>query len=472
MITLRNSLQPVNRLPPELIALCATFVSSTDPRLVATLTHVCRYWRKAITSSPGNWASICSEWKRLAPLCLERVGVVPLTVGITVSDIRGDGDFLQALLPHVSRISHLSLTGYSSIENVADDLPSFFTTPMLDLTSLELEQRELPTESFPSDETPEPPLFRDVSRLKSLHLTRTPLYPSLTSVESLVELKLIGYTIPLHFGTFIKFLRVNRDLELIVLDVLFTETLFTEALVCVLHEKTVSLPRLRQLSFACAKANHAKWLITSISFPRAVSLEVSASRANQDLDLYDSLPSLTIPIQELFTPITTIKNQNEPGVLQLYGAGSCFTFRCSGSLLDARSGFSLFSTSAVHEFHVETNSSNDLSISLSQLPALETLVLVGFTPYQYNSLDRLAEEPMLCPSLKTIAFFDCNLGNGVIENLERMVAKRKESTAAWLYRIVIIRRTGALPDYRLINRLRNSVPCVDARIDEKLPDLS
>ena len=85
VITLRNSLRTVNRVPPEVITLCAAFVSPTDPRPIVPLTHVCRYWRNAITSSPRNWASIGSGWRRLAPLCLERAGVVPLTVEINVS---------------------------------------------------------------------------------------------------------------------------------------------------------------------------------------------------------------------------------------------------------------------------------------------------------------------------------------------------------------------------------------------------
>ena len=117
-------------------------------------------------------------------------------------------------------------------------------------------------------------------------------------------------------------------------------------------------------------------------------------------------------------------------------------------------------------------SCNDLSGPLSQLPALETLVLVDFISFPYYSLDFLAEEPVLCPSLKTIAFFDCDLDQRVIGDLERVVAKGKEAAAAWLYRVVIVRRTGALPNHELIHRLRMSVPCVDARIDEKLPDLS
>ena len=466
MVSLRNSLQTVNRLPPELIALCATFVSPTDPRPVTTLTHVCRYWRKAITSSPSNWSSICSGWKRLVPLCLERAGVVPLAVNITVSDIKVDGDFLQALLPHVSRISHLSLTGYSSIENVADDLPGFFTLPMHSLTSLELEQTDEPTESFQSNDTLTPPLFQAVSKLKSLHLTRTPLYPSLTSVKSLVELNLVGYTTPFDFVQIVRFLRLNPGLEVIVLDLQFVG-----APAWIFPSRIIPLDHLRQLSFTCVRAAHAKLLISSISFPRGASLEVFSSRRKKDADLHLFLPSPPTQIQELLAPITIVKCQDEPAVVQLYGNNSGFSFRCSGFRHDVYRGLSLFSTTAVREFHVKTSSCHDLSRALLRLPALESLVLVGITSFPDGSLEFLAEEPVMCPSLKTIAFFDCDLDPRTIGELEGVLAGRKNSTAAWLHRVVIVRRVGRLPDSTLIHRLRASVPRVDARIDEELPEL-
>ena len=224
----------MNRLPPEVIALCAAFVSDTDPKPTIILTHVCQYWREAITSSPGNWASIGSGWKRLVPLCLERAGATPLTANISVLDVEEDKDLIQTLAPHISRISHLSLTGYAFIEDVAGRLPGFFASPMLNLTSLELEQVRRPAESFPSNEDPTPPLLQNVSKLKFLHLTQVPLYPTLSTVTSLVELKLIDYTIP--FGKFLGLLESNITLEVVVLALGFTRTSVLAAL-----ERRVSL---------------------------------------------------------------------------------------------------------------------------------------------------------------------------------------------------------------------------------------
>jgi len=457
----------VNRLPPEVIALCATFVSNTDPRPIVSLTHVCRYWHKVITSSPRNWASIGSEWRRLVPLCLERASEVPLTVNINVSDIKGDKIFLDAILPHTSRIAHLSLTGYRSVKAVANVIPTFFTSPMHNLISLELQQRSKPVELFPSEAPPVLPIPWKLSRLTSLRLTQTPLYPALTSITSLVELDLVGYTTPFNFRKFTSFLSSNQDLQIITLDIQFEDNS-----PWVRSAGTVSLPRLCYLSFTCADPIDARALFSSLYLPRGVSLEIVGSQANQSFELCSFLPSPSTPIEEILAPITTIKYQNYPRAVEFHGSDSYLSFRCSQFPFGTYSEFSLFPTTTVREFHVKIDPYSDLSWPLSQLPALETLVLVDVPTFPTQAFAFLTEQPVLCPSLKTIAFFDCVLNSKATRELEEGVARRKNSTAAWLHRIAIVRRSGALPDHKLIHRLRNYVSYVDARIDDKLPDLT
>ena len=71
-----------------------------------------------------------------------------------------------------------------------DELPDFFS-PMPNLTSLKLEQDMQLVEFLPPNETPIPPLFQNISKLKTLHLAQVPLYPTLSNIPSLVELKLV-----------------------------------------------------------------------------------------------------------------------------------------------------------------------------------------------------------------------------------------------------------------------------------------
>jgi len=467
VISLRNTLRPVNRLYPEIIALFATFVSNSDPKPVISLTHVCRYWRRAIISNPRSWASIGSGWKRLVPLCFERVGAVPLTVNISVPDIEGDEVFLQALLPHIPRISHLSLTGYTSIERLADDLPGFFASPMSNLTSLELEQTEVPTESFPSDETPTPPLFQNVSKLELLRFTRTPIYPTLFNTTSLVELKLVGYI--LHFGKFIEFLNSNPNLEIVVLDLQFAE-----GSVWTVPERTTSLPRLRDLEFTCGSAADSRGLFSCVSLRRGVHITIQGSQSNPCADLAPFLPCPTTSIQELLTPITTIMNQTSPRSLRVSGGGGQFCFRSPKRPSRTYDEFKLFLIGAVLEFHLNVffldSDSNHLSWPLKRLPALEALALskMHLPP---GSLSVLSKEPILCPSLKTIAFFDCRVTADLINELEEVLAKRGDSTAARLHRVVIVNKTQPLPDLQLILQLQRFVPRVDVGVGNKLPDL-
>ena len=130
----------------------------------------------------------------------------------------------------------------------------------------------------------------------------------------------------------------------------------------------------------------------------------------------------------------------------------------------------LFVTGTVREFHTRTYSLEHLSWPLQRLPALEALAL-SQTPLSPGLLSALAEEPPLCPSLKTIAFFDCDVTEDVIKELGAVLAQRRNSTAARLYRVVIVNATRALPDLQLIHQLQKLVPCVDVRIGSELPDL-
>ena len=84
----------------------------------------------------------------------------------------------------------------------------------------------------------------------------------------------------------------------------------------------------------------------------------------------------------------------------------------------------------------------------------------------------LTKEPVLCPTLKTIAFFDCRIGPDKMKKLGEALAKRMDSTAARVHQVVIVNSTGTMSDHTLVQQLRKSVLRVDVRMDDKLPDLS
>ena len=377
-----------------------------------------------------------------------------------------DEDFLQALLPHTSKISHLSLLESLSIENTTAEFPDFFASPMPSLTSLELEQTSQPVEAFPLDAASAPSLFQSVSKLKSLHLTRIPLYPTIFSITSLVELKLFDYEAPFHFGKLIKFLHSNQNLELVNLDLQFTEESVRDV-----PEKRASLPQLRSLVFTNGSATDVRALLSSVSLRHGSHIKIQEFPPDPRTTLASFLPSPLTPIQELLNPVTTIK-YCPFGWLHIFGGDGQLSFQSSSP--KSYGGLDLFATGVVREFHADVDSlnlgGNSLSLLLRRLPALEALAFSG-TNLPAGLLFPLAEEPALCPSLKTIAFFDCKVTKSVVGELEEVLAKRRDLTAAWLYRVVIVNHTRALPDFQLIHQLRKFVPRVDVRVSSELPDL-
>jgi len=367
-------------------------------------------------------------------------------------------------------IGCLRLAGYPSIGTVADDLPSFFGSPMPNLTSLELQQAAEPAELFPSSETPAPPVFQNVEKLGSLLLTRTPLYPALFAIKSLRELKLLGYTSLFNFGTFVGFLRSNLELESVTLDIQFVTDSVEAA-----PTKKVPLSHLRHLSITCSKPIDSKGLLSSISLPQAIHIEVISTHSGEPLQLGSFLPSPPTPIRKLLAPITTIKTQITPWEIQLFGNDSVFTFRSRERLLKLHPEMLLFPLTAVRELYTNLRPYAYTEILLSAmmkvLPALEILA-ISKTAFPAGLLSALTVEPASCPSLRTIAFFDCDIDSDTIKNLGEAIAKRRDSMGARLYRVVIVNSTGTPPDLTSIQQLRMSVPCVEVRVDDKLPDLS
>jgi len=472
VIRLRNTLQPVNRLPPEIIALCAAFVPRANLKPIVSLTHVCRYWRGAITSSSSNWTLIGNKWARLAPLCLERAGAAPLTITISAPGVweRGLGDFFRALFPHTTRISHLSLAMCSTIERETDKHPGLFAS-MPGLTSLEHSRSGKPAEWFPSNETPIPPLFWNVSKLTSLRLTQTPLYSTLFNIASLVELRFDGREI--HFQKFLGFLESNHSLEIVVL-----ELEFVRGSVLTSPERMVSLPRLRHLALTCKHPINARGLLSCLSFPRGVNIEVRECKGESCGNLTSFLPRPPTPIQDLLAPITTMKSWPKPEGFHLSGSGGSFSFCFGETPRKYDQEFDLFATDAVRQVHISLDiwlgyrglgSRN--SWPFKRLPALEVLVISGYRR-DLGPLAALTKDPALCPSLKTIALLDYMGSPEAFKDLESMLTERENSTAARLHRIVIANKTRDMPNLiQSIGRLRKLAAHVDIIVGDDLPDL-
>jgi len=108
---------------------------------------------------------------------------------------------------------------------------------------------------------------------------------------------------------------------------------------------------------------------------------------------------------------------------------------------------------------------------MKDLPASETLAISGTAAFPVQSFSALTEEPVFCPVLKTIAFFDCGVGLDLMKKLGEALERRRDSTAAGAYRI-IVSSIGTMPDRTSVRRLRETVPCVGIIVvDDGLLDL-
>ena len=103
----KNALVPINRLPPEVLALVPTFRGSEQDLINATA--VCRHWRRTFISTPDLWTEIVSFGQEDSQVStphvqayLERSGSVPI-------DVQTFAHAFRLFSPHIDRISSLEL---------------------------------------------------------------------------------------------------------------------------------------------------------------------------------------------------------------------------------------------------------------------------------------------------------------------------------------------------------------------------
>lgn len=215
-----------------------------------------------------------------------------------------------------------------------------------------------------------------------------------------------------------------------------------------------------------------------MTFPRGVDIEIEAiydkwSPAIRCGDLASYLPDPPTSIRDLLAPITAIESSNCPRHLHLSGNGGSFSFRNDVAPPRVYQEIKLFTADAVRQFHIYLGHLKTPSMPwlLERLPALEVLIISDrYQRIQPESLSPLAKEPVLCLSLKTIAFFNCTVDRYVLKALGEILVKREHSTAARLHRILFVIDRD-VPDGPSTSVIRKHVPRVDFVVGHELPDL-
>ena len=204
----RNTLAPISRLPPEIIAIIFSFLSL--PREIAILltgdnkqahlawlrvSHVCHRWREIALNQPRFWSRI--DFTTLTPAgateVLSRSRMAPLELDANLSCVHWGGDRVDAfgkqLSSHVSHIALLNITARSAnLKTIIEQLAS--PAPALESLSLMVDDEAYQRMGIPSNATIPHALFDGTApRLSRLQLDRcdiswtSPLFKSLRTLE-------------------------------------------------------------------------------------------------------------------------------------------------------------------------------------------------------------------------------------------------------------------------------------------------
>jgi len=103
-----NTFPTINRLPPEILALIPSFLTSHKD-LVST-THVCRHWRNTIIASPPLWSYLDNEVMHndLVFTYMDRCGGTPLDVNFSPKPDKNP-PFLEKLVFHSAHIRKIRI---------------------------------------------------------------------------------------------------------------------------------------------------------------------------------------------------------------------------------------------------------------------------------------------------------------------------------------------------------------------------
>ena len=451
-------MRPVNRLPPEILSHIALYLIGSDEDdaiSVVPLTHVCRYWRESIISTPEIWALVSGKNEDMTTVCLGRAKAAPLKITLYMPLGSSFTDIFASYLQNTRTLVIHSISTIEEFMSVFPDFPrSMPTLRSLELAAIPPQDTWDPTidpfEPFP------PPLER-------LQLTGVPLYASLLKLGTLTEFTFSDREFP-GLDTLLDFLEGNCSLERVTLD--------SYSAFLLGWERKIAMKQLRYLSISCSDEEDAQALISSIPLQRGASLRIHLRGWHRTL--IDFLPDVSAthlsnpPSPTFFQlghgPLTKHITLDGPsGKLSFYGI----------SLLEASfADLAVLPLSNVREVRLHyrkettTTSLEPPVFYPSYFPALETLT-VDCNVDVLGALSVLLSNSPPSPSLKTLGFLNCNISEDFMEGLTRFASGRRNiPTSTWLHRVQFAHGDGVFPSAASIRRLRKYVQVVEVRMED------
>lgn len=435
--SLRNSKQPCNRIPPEVVTRIAHYCSSPTfdtPWYVCLLksTHLCHRWREIITSCPTLWALIRLQPPKIASIFLERSGDLPLNI-YTLYDFCCEPAYLSRT--KTLRLRESGIDGLSEIF-------SRLTVPSPVISEVIIEVTGSAYGYCPDL----PPLFGDVSTIRSLSLdglsfdTKFLHFTSLTSLN----LDIPGVLLP----PFYHLLTANPTLESISISA--WGAIPAEEV----DGPVIALNNL--VTLRCRDAS--KHLLSRLSLPRGTSIQIEDT--GPPLDLSHSLPASIANIQSL-ARIDYLRLTTTTGVA--YSGQTTDTHKvefvgCGGSLdvhwVVGHDGLREFDPRPLSLAHVkelsithETILERPRASELDLLPllrvtgSLEVLKLHSCPPTDRRCILAPLSDKNVCPSLHTVEIFRCSGQPRWLSSL-RYLAMRRRNVGLPLRKVLVSPHPG------------------------------
>ena len=423
------------------------------------LTHVCRYWRESIISTPGNWTRISSKSMDLAALNLQRAKAAPLEICLDMHQVGGSPGFSDLIGPHIQNAENLRIDHISTIEEFTQALPNF-PQSIPSLRSLTLVSEP----GYPDWDWSTKPVGLLSPALTYLSLRSIALYPPFPHLRTLTDLSLRYHGFNLPLDILLDFLEGNPLLKRATLHIRFTEPCLRNS-----RRQVAIRNRLQNLTIISVNAMDSNALISNIALQKGAHLTMTLYDRNAGLDDLLSVISMT-HLPNLQSP-TRMEYHPDRRTTRLLGPNGSLSFVALG----LENPFPMLPPSCITDVRTfrlvrrpTRPQANDIIFSTSSLPALETLVIECEVAVSHL-FSALFSDPPSSSRLKTIAFLDCNLDGDFMKELTQFAFNRKNTTSAWLYRVVIINSKGILPRFACIDALGRHVPVVDVRIGKELP---
>ena len=403
-------------MPPEIIssiARCTLGDRDLDVLPIIPLTHVCRYWRNSVISTPENWTLIWSDRRKLAELSLKRAKAAHLAI---ILQFQLEKKFLDLLWPHVQSIASLACGGFDVVGELVQALPHL-PEPTPKLRSLTLVERSRRTNWTLPDRFE----FSAHTMLRELSLSYVPILPSILSLRTLTKLSLFDGAFQLPLDTLLSFLEENRSLESATLWTRFAERALSHS-----QRRTPVGNRLQHLSIMGYEVAEIRPLISNIALQTGAVLALELLHGSSEgAGLIHIFSGVSMSHLSNLSSPTCVEYRHSPRSIRLFGAEGNFLYDDHIESETPFQEFPLLPLASVRGLHLKCCGSWILKdLRLSFFPSLEVLAIDGGSSISFLFPESPGSTPS--PLLKTLAFLDCVITEDFMATLTQIALHRKK----------------------------------------------